>query len=63
MFMKKYQEQLPGFKFVLNEILTKQVFNADNLRLTAMLTLDFKDYISCAGKAQTQFFSDRMARS
>jgi len=29
-FMKKYQEQLPGFKFIVNEIFPKQIFNVDN---------------------------------
>ena len=46
-FMKKYQdqEQLHGFKYVINEIMKCQVFNASNVKLTAMLTLDFPEYL------------------
>lgn len=40
-FMKKYQEQLPGFKYIVNEIFMKQILTADNNKLTALVTLDF----------------------
>jgi hypothetical protein len=63
-FMKKYQEQeqLQGFKYVLNEIMKLQVFNASNVKLSAMLTLDFPEYIKECQRAQQRFFQDQMAK-
>ena len=51
-FMKKYQDKLPGFYYITQEILEKSIFNAENLKLTAMLTLDFEQYIELVVKAQ-----------
>ena len=50
-FMRKYQEKLPGFTYILDEILENQIFNAQNLKLTAMVTLDFENYIEMVQKA------------
>jgi hypothetical protein len=61
--MQKYQEQLPGFKYVVNEIFINQIFGAQNVKLAAKITIDFEDYISCIQKAQDLFFCDRIARS
>lgn len=60
-FMKKYQEQeaLQGFKYVINEILKKQVFAAQNVKLTAMLTLDFPEYLQTCKYAQQRFFAEQ----
>lgn len=62
-FLLREQDKCPGFKYVLTEIFGKQVKNADNLKLTAMLTMDFDEYLRCATRAQDQFFQDRIARS
>lgn len=59
-FMRKYQDKLPGFNYVLDEILENQIFNVQNLKLTAMVTLDFENYIEAVNKAQEQFFLDRI---
>lgn len=50
-FLQKEQEKYPGFKFITNEVFTKQLKNVDNLRLTALLTVDFEDYVRCATRA------------
>lgn len=57
-FMKKYQDQLPGFKYVINEIFLKQIFTAANLKLTGMLTLDFEAYLTSCSQAHDLFFED-----
>lgn len=54
-FMKKYQEQLPGFKYIVNEIFPK-IFTADNSKLTALVSLDFEAYLACCERAQNHFF-------
>ena len=59
-FMKKYQEQLPGFKYILNEIINKQIFTAENTKITAAITLDFDGYLSCCERAQNHFFKDQI---
>lgn len=62
-FMQKYQEQLPGFKYIVNDIFINQIFGAQNVKLTAKMTIDFEEYVNCIQRAQDQFFSDRIARS
>ena len=37
--------------------------NSENIRLTAFMTIDFEEYVSCTAKAQDQFFKDKLARS
>jgi hypothetical protein len=51
-FMRKYQDKLPGFNYVIDEILEKQIFNVQNLKLAAMVTLDFENYIEAVIRAQ-----------
>jgi|TARA_B110000285_G_C15104268_1_gene606968 hypothetical protein len=62
-FMKKYQEQLPGFKYVVNEIFQKQIFTAKNHSLASLLTLDFEEYIETCERAQNHFFEDACHQS
>jgi hypothetical protein len=62
-FMKKYQEQLPGFKYVVNEIFQKQIFTAKNHSLASLLTLDFEEYIEACERAQNHFFEDACHQS
>lgn len=62
-YLQKEQEKCPGFKYVLNEIFNKQLKNVDNVRLTALMTIDFEEYIRCTSRAQDQFFQDKIARS
>jgi hypothetical protein len=50
--MRKYQDKLPGFNYVIDEILEKQIFNVQNLKLAAMVTLDFENYIEAVIRAQ-----------
>lgn len=49
--LMKEQDKNPGFKYVVNEIFNKQLKNADNLRLTALATSDYEDYLGCASRA------------
>ena len=62
-FLQSEEERCPGFKYVLNEVLAKQVFNTMNEKLAANLTLDFEDYVATVSKAQDKFFGDKMVRS
>lgn len=48
---------------MLSEILEKAVFRAENLKLTALLTLDFEAYVESAEKAHASFFKDGVART
>ena len=45
--MQKYQEQLPGFKYVVNEIFINQIFGVKNVNLAPKITIDFEEYITC----------------
>jgi len=50
-FLYSEQEECPGFKYIVSEIFGKQLKNAENLKLTAMLTMDFEDYLRCTKRA------------
>lgn len=54
---------MPGFKYVITEIMSKMVFMADNLKLTALLTLDFDQYLEVSQNALELFFDDKFART
>mmetsp|Transcript_10057 Transcript_10057/g.16944 ORF Transcript_10057/g.16944 Transcript_10057/m.16944 type:complete len:408 (-) Transcript_10057:30-1253(-) len=62
-FMKRHQDKQVGFRYVVNEILHKQVFAAENPKLSALLLHDFEEYVDCVQHAQNLFFSDGLARS
>jgi len=49
--MQKYQEQLPGFKYIVNDIFINQIFGAQNVKLTAKMTIDFEEYVNCIQRA------------
>ena len=54
---------MPGFKYVITEIMNKMVFQAENLKLTAMLTLDFDQYLDVSQKALELFFDDKLSKT
>jgi hypothetical protein len=49
--MEQEQQKCGGFKYILNEIIKKRILNADDIKLTCQITLDFEEYAQTVKRA------------